>query len=235
MKRKLSLLSLLLLLASALIGYQYGGKHHGHDNAVVKGVSTNNLLAISWQNAFCQTHRNRRECRNVKPSHFTASHFTLHGLWPQPRSRVNCRGPKKVYLPKALYQELLHVMPAAKSGLHRHEWKKHGTCYGKSPEGYFRDAIGLLHEINDSPVRDLFARNIGKKVTIEQVRFAFDRAFGRGSGRKVKMLCNRGLVTELWINLKGKIEPGVSLAELMKKAPAARGGCRSGIVDAAGF
>lgn len=229
MQKKFSLISILLLLASLLAGYHY------HNQKPANRVSTDNLLAISWQNAFCQTHQNRRECRNVKPTSFSASHFTLHGLWPQPRSRANCKGVKKVYLPKKLYQTLLEVMPAARSGLHQHEWRKHGTCYGKDPEGYFRDAIGLLKQVNDSPVRDLFARNRGKWVTIEQVRFAFDKAFGKGSGRRVKMVCKKGLVTELWINLKGKIGPNTKLSDLLKKAPIAKGGCQKGKVDAVGF
>jgi ribonuclease T2 len=234
MKKKLSILSLLLLMAVTLAAFQLSDLYR-FKSKTTQHISTDNLLAISWQNAFCQTHQNRRECRNVKPSHFSASHFTLHGLWPQPRSKVNCRGPHKVYLPKQLYHELLEVMPAARSGLHKHEWKKHGTCYGTSPERYFRDAIYLVKEINNSPVRDLFARNIGKTVTIEQVRYAFDKAFGKGSGRKVKMVCNRGLITELWINLRGEIKEGVDLAKLLKKAPMAKGSCQKGKVDAAGF
>ena len=234
MKKKLSLFSLLLLLVVTLTGFQNGSKYHKQKQNVTQ-LSTNNLLAISWQNAFCQTHQNKRECRNVKPSHYSASHFALHGLWPQPRSKQNCRGTQKVFLPKPLYQELLHVMPAAKSGLHKHEWKKHGTCYGKNPEGYFSDSIHLINQINRSAVRDLFAKNIGRTLTKEQVRFAFDRAFGKGSGRKVKMVCNRGLITELWVNLKGKIDTNSDLSELLRKAPIAKGGCQKGKVDAAGF
>ncbi len=232
MKQKLSLFSILFLLATALYAFQFATKSK---ESYSTKLSTNNLLAISWQNAFCQTHQNRRECRNVKPSAYSASHFTLHGLWPQPRSKVNCKGTRKVYLPKPLYQELLKVMPAAKSGLHKHEWKKHGTCYGKDPEGYFKDSINLINQINRSAVRDLFAKNVGKTLTAEQVRFAFDRAFGKGTGRKVKMVCKKGLITELWINLKGKIDENTNISDLMKQAPIAKGGCRKGKVDAVGF
>ena len=234
MKKKLSILSLLLLLAGTLAAFQFSDFYHSKTQKSAH-VSTHNLLALSWQNAFCQTHQKRRECRNVKPSHFSASHFTLHGLWPQPRSKVNCKGPRKLYLPKKLYQELLTVMPAARSGLHKHEWKKHGTCYGTDPERYFRDAIYLTKVINNSPVRDLFAKNVGKTLNVEQVRFAFDRAFGKGSGRKIRMVCKNGLITELWINLKGEIKEGVDLSKLLKKAPMAKGGCQKGKVDAAGF
>ena len=224
---------MLLMLATALIAYQYGGKYQKQQT--VTQVSTNNLLAISWQNAYCQTHQNKRECRNVKPSHYSASHFTLHGLWPQPRSKVNCKGEHKVYLPKKLYRELLTVMPAAKSGLHKHEWRKHGTCYGKDQEGYFRDSIYLVKKINASPVRDLFAKNVGRILTLQQVRFSFDRAFGKGSGRRVKMVCKNGLITELWLNLKGEIAEGTDLGKLLKNAPIAKGGCQKGKVDAVGF
>ncbi len=224
---------LMLLLVMATGGAAYGyKKSHSFVHAE---VSTHNLLALSWQNAFCETHRRYRECRDVKPEEYSASHFTLHGLWPQPRNRVNCPGPRTFRISHALYRRLLHVMPAARSGLHRHEWIKHGRCYGKDPEGDFRDAIALTEQINASAVRDLFARHIGKRLTIEQVRLAFNRAFGPGAGRKVKMKCSRGMITELWINLKGRITPRTSLKELMKGAPAFTGSCRQGIVDAAGF
>lgn len=233
MRNRFWITTVLLLLLGAL--YAFGFMNPFASTKTDQKVSTKNLLAISWQNAFCETHRNKRECRNVKPSAYSASHFTLHGLWPQPRSRVNCKGVRNFRLPDKLYRQLLVVMPAAKSGLHRHEWKKHGTCYGKSPEAYFKDAISLLEQVNSSVVRELFARNVGKIVTIDQVRFAFDKAFGRGSGRKVKMVCDHGLITELWINLEGKIDRGVSLSELMKNAPSVHGGCKRGRVDAVGF
>ncbi len=229
---------LLIALALVLIsvgGFAYSNRGFKSEQKSFSKISTNNLLAISWQNAFCQTHQNKRECRNVKPSHFQASHFTLHGLWPQPRSKVNCRGPRKVRLDKDLYSELLEVMPAAKSGLQNHEWKKHGTCYGKKPEGYFRDAINLIKQINSSEVQKLFAKNIGKTLSLDQVRRAFDKTFGKGSGRKVKLNCKNGLITELWINLKGKIDNNTKLSNLLRGAKNAKGGCKRGKVDEVGF
>jgi len=137
MKQKLSLFSILFLLATALYAFQFATKSK---ESYSTKLSTNNLLAISWQNAFCQTHQNRRECRNVKPSAYSASHFTLHGLWPQPRSKVNCKGTRKVYLPKPLYQELLKVMPAAKSGLHNTSMSGKNTelVMGKIPKAILK-------------------------------------------------------------------------------------------------
>ncbi|OQX75096.1 MAG: hypothetical protein B6D59_00115 [Campylobacteraceae bacterium 4484_4] len=233
MKINRVLISIVLLLILGIFGYGYSFKKAPQS---VSAISTDNLLAISWQNAFCETHPKRRECRNVKPDHYSASHFTLHGLWPQPRHKINCpTKERKIYLEKSLYQRLLKVMPAAKSGLHRHEWKKHGSCYGKPAKAYFEDAISLTEQINTSAVRDLFARNSGKRVTLQQVRLAFNKAFGPGAGRRVKMICKDGLITELWIRLKGKITPDTSLSSLLKKAPVVTGGCQEGLVDAPGL
>ncbi len=238
MRKKFFTLLIAAMMSLSAYAYHYKASHGHHsskEQSFVHEVSTDNLLAISWQNAFCQTHRNKRECRNPKASDYHATHFTLHGLWPQPRSKTDCRGPRKVKLDNDLYQELLKAMPAAKSGLQNHEWKKHGTCYGKDQAGYFKDAIALLNQINRSKVADLFAKRIGKSVTIEQVSHAFDESFGKGSGRKVRMNCKKGLVTELWINLNGKITPQTPLDQLLKKAKRAKGGCKRGKVDGVGF
>ncbi len=198
-------------------------------------VSTDNLLAISWQNAFCQTHQKKRECKNVKNGAYTNTHFTLHGLWPQPRHKVNCKGSNKVWLDKLLYNELLKVMPAAKSGLHKHEWKKHGRCYGKSDDEYFKDSIALIKQINNSAVQKLFSKNISKLLTLKQIQMAFDKSYGKGAGRKVKMMCKSGLITELHINLEGEITTQSALKTLLKNAKNAKGGCRSGKVDKVGY
>ena len=231
---KKSLLIMIALLLT-LNGFTFSKKQEHHQQKTFAKVSTDNLLAISWQNAFCQTHQKKRECRNVKPSAYSASHFTLHGLWPQPRSKSNCRGSRKVRLEKKLYHELLEVMPAAKSGLQNHEWKKHGTCYGKKADDYFADSIALVKQINTSALRDLFVQNIGKTLSKKSIMMAFDKSYGKGSGRKVKMMCSKGFITELQINLRGEINPTTPLEKLLKNAKNAKGGCKRGKVDAVGF
>ncbi len=230
MYKKIMTIVISLLLSGGAFAYS---KYQSQ--ATASKVSTDNLLAISWQNAFCQTHQQKREWRNVKQNSYTATHFTLHGLWPQPRSKQNCQGKRKVYLEKSLYNELLNVMPAAKSGLQHHEWKKHGTCYGTSQDEYFRDSILLVKQFNNSAVQDLFAKNIGKTITKEQLMRAFDKSYGRGSGRKVKMMCTKGMISELQINLSGEIKENSKIADLLKGAKNAQGGCKKGRVDRVGF
>lgn len=215
---------------------------------------TQYILAVNWQPAFCELSPRKTECRNQKPNSFEASNFTLHGLWPQPRTNEYCDvSPGERYasqdgrwrdlpaldLSIALRRDLDEVMPGSQSGLDRHEWIKHGTCYGKNVRDYYADALDLMLALNTSPVAEFFADNIGKRITLAQIRAAFDDAFGTGAGERVRMSCaedgNRILITELTIGLTGPIEGPDSMSRLIAAASPTEGGCRSGQVDAVGL
>jgi ribonuclease T2 len=211
------------------------------------------VLAVSWQPAFCETRPDKPECRSQTEDRFDASHFALHGLWPQPRGNVYCgvAAPVRaideagawnrlpaIGLTEPTRTELERVMPGSRSFLHRHEWIKHGTCYGASPEGYYADSLRLMGELNASPVRDLLAAGIGRVVTAGAIRRQFDLAFGDGAGRRVEVSCRRvgarRLIVELKIHLAGQIVPESGLGALLAGAPETSPGCRSGIVDRVG-
>ena len=206
------------------------------------------LLALSWQNAFCEMHRNKAECKRSFFGAKTANRFTLHGLWPQPRDKVYCGVPKRLIrldkrgqwsrlpepnLSDATRRELHAVMPGVKSYLHRHEWIKHGTCYDGDAERYFTEAIRMTRQVNSSQLATLFQSRTGKYVTLEQVRFAVDRSFGKGSGKRVSLYCRKGMISEVWLHLYGK--RGDGLSAMLKRAKPARSRCRGGIVDAPGY
>lgn len=208
------------------------------------------LLAISWQPAFCQTHQSKNECVTQTKERYDADHFALHGLWPQPKGRYYCGVNNRLrkldkmkawdQLPKLDISEetfdmLIEVMPGVASHLQRHEWYKHGTCYGEPAETYFKDSITLINQINDSAVRDLFAGNIGNTLSASEIRVKFTEAFGDGAGSKVKIRCDSGMISELWINLKGEIGPGAQIRDLLKEAEPADSGCGGGKIDEAGF
>ena len=212
------------------------------------------VLAVNWQPAFCETSPRKPECRGQRDDSFEATNFTLHGLWPQPRSNEFCgvsdddrwasengdwRNLPEVRLSAGLRRELDQVMPGTASALERHEWIKHGTCYGSAQEEYFSDATDLLLALNASPVAELFAGNIGRKITLRQVRTAFDDAFGVGAGARVGMDCtmdgNRTIITELSLNLSGTINGPDDLAGLLAAARPVEGGCASGMVDPVGI
>ena len=51
------------------------------------------------------------------------------------------------------------TMPEAASFLQRHEWYKHGSCYGPLEE-YYTESLALMDQLNDSAIRSLFAANV---------------------------------------------------------------------------
>lgn len=215
---------------------------------------TQYILAVNWQPAFCELSPRKAECRNQRPNSFEATNFTLHGLWPQPRNNEYCnvsagdryasqdgrwRDLPLLDLPLALRRDLEQVMPGSQSGLDRHEWTRHGTCYGADARQYYADALDLMLALNTSEVAELFAGNIGKRITLTQIRSAFDNAFGPGAGERVRMTCeqdgNRTIITELTIGLTGDIDGPDSMSRLIAAASPTDGGCRSGQVDAVGL
>jgi ribonuclease T2 len=210
------------------------------------------LLALSWHNAFCETHRGRKECqRRLFPfgkKSNKENRFVLHGLWPQPKQRVYC-GVQRRYITADKYKQwhklpepelkqetkeaLRRVMPGVDSNLHRHEWIKHGTCYGTDAQIYFQDAIALTEEVRSSEVARFFQKYAGKRVSIEKVRHLFDKSFGAGAGRHVELRCNRGMITELWLHL-GSGE-NKELSSLLQNGKRVHSRCQRGIIDSAGY
>jgi len=212
-----------------------------------KKTSKQNLLALSWQNAFCQTHQYKKECKSMNANSFGAFEFVLHGLWPQPRSNAYCNVAKKqvgmdknkqwyrldkLNLDADTRTKLSKLMPGYASYLHRHEWVKHGTCYGTSADEYYDDSMALQTQVNESKVRQYFKENIGHTVYLKEIRKVFDKAFGAGAGEHVTMQCKKGLITELWLHL-GSGSSG--LKALFKGGERPRSRCVKGRIDAVGF
>lgn len=220
-----------------------------------KGSGIDAIFAISWQPAFCATKPGKTECRTQTAGRFDATHFTLHGLWPQPRSNAYCgvaqadiendKSGKWDRLPEVILddqtrQDLQRVMPGTQSDLERHEWIKHGTCYGEPMQTYFSQAIGLVAEVNGSPVQTLLASRIGQTVTADEIAAAFDAGFGQGAGSRIRVSCSTDpssgtrMIGEITIALAGHPDSGDSLKTLMLAAnPTADRGCPRGVVDAA--
>jgi ribonuclease T2 len=220
------------------------------------GVTRRYVLAISWQPAFCEIKPGKPECRSQQPDRFDGSHFSLHGLWPQPRSAQYCgvsaqdRGndTRKRWdrLPKPAIgaetaRQLQDVMPGVASKLDRHEYIKHGTCFPDNADAYFRTALSLIRQINDSPLRSLVAGRIGQTVTVEELQAAFEQRFGAGTRRALAVHCigdvdsRRTLVNELQINLRGALAESSKLEDVLDTAAGGNSNCDSGIIDPVGL
>lgn len=218
------------------------------------GGRTRFILAASWQPAFCQTNQRKAECASQTKDRYDATNFSLHGLWPMRKDycgvsddlRAADRDGSWSELPEVMLSQsaksaLDKAMPGTQSGLERHEWLKHGTCTGMSADAYFGTAVRLLDELNASAVRDLFAANIGRTLTAQQIKAAVDKSFGAGASDRVKMSCRRAgngrVISELTIGLSedATTDAQANLKDLIQGAGRTEFGCNEGIVDAAGF
>ncbi|WP_180901402.1 ribonuclease T2 family protein [Martelella soudanensis] len=214
--------------------------------------NTEALLAASWQPAFCESHSAKPECRDQTDDRFDASHFSLHGLWPMKRNYCGVDDATRkldqsgdwsslpaLDLEPETRTALQKVMPGSYSDLHRHEWYKHGTCSGMTPEGYFSRSIELLEDLNLSVVADLFAANIGRYLSESEIRSAFVAAFGNDADKRVKMKCaidgERRLISEITIGLSEAYAHEPALGPLIRQAGGTSFGCDGGIVDPAGL
>ncbi len=213
------------------------------------------ILAISWQPAFCEYRQNRPECASQVSTRYDASHFSLHGLWPGPRSRVYCGIPgptikldksgrwgklPELHLNSSLMSKLRQIMPGTRSFLQRHEWVKHGSCHENgSANGYYSDSLRLVNELNNSPVQQLFSDSLGKFLKVENIQATFNKAFGKGTGQRIRLKCRKDggrlLISELTIGLYGEFDEHSSLSKLILAANPTDSGCKGGIVDRAGI
>ncbi|MBN2722313.1 MAG: hypothetical protein JXQ77_05790, partial [Campylobacterales bacterium] len=170
--------------------------------AIKNKAASQFILSLSWHDAFCETHRNKKECQRGLFGNKDHG-FVLHGLWPQPKNRAYCGVDKKIVgmdrnrqwsrlpelsLSQKTKQGLYDVMPAAVSGLAKHEWIKHGTCSGMSMDEYFTRSVNYTKQFNSSALAAYINANRGKRVILKDIKKLADRSFGAGSGEKIEMV-----------------------------------------------
>ena len=97
------------------------------------------LLALSWSPDYCATNDNPdpQQCSIGKKLG-----FVLHGLWPQ-YERGYPSDCSNVRLPASVKAKFPGLYPS--QTLYDHEWEKHGTCSGLTPEEY----LGLSKQLKD--------------------------------------------------------------------------------------
>ena len=196
-------------------------------SSMLFAVSNENILALSWENTYCKFHPSKKECQ--RRSVYSAENFTIHGLWP--KNRKYCHSKYKFHISNILKQTLIKYMPGAAFGLAKHEWKKHGTCFGTDSETYFITAVKLTQQFNETNFLTYFHSHLGQYVSLARLRFIFAGTFGKKNRRKFQLICHKGYIEEIRVNLKGNpIKEG--LYELMDKAKPMLGvkQCQGGII-----
>jgi ribonuclease T2 len=168
------------------------------------------VLALSWSPGFCDTGgagKAYAQCANG--AHLG---FVVHGLWPQYRHGFaeDCGGiasPSRFALEtvKGLYPDL---------GLARYEWRKHGTCSGKSPSDYFADVRKARTAIAiPPPFAD--ARKIETWTPLDIER-AFIAANPRLRPGMLAVECSRGELAEVRICFSKDLRDFVACPEVAR-------------------
>jgi ribonuclease T2 len=220
--------------------------------------SVENLLALSWEPAFCEMRAGMAECDLLNAGRMPMAEIQLsvHGLWPQPEGKSHCGVPDEliaideagswedlpaVEIGDATQLALERFMPGTMSYLHRHQWIKHGTCFqGKGgAEEYFEDTLRVTGVINQSEVAGFLATSLGEEIRTSEIRARFDTAFGPGAGERVEFACAddgaRRLLQEIRVHLSGRISADASVADLILAAGPVSIGCNKAIIDIFGL
>ncbi len=217
-------------------GGESGGGGGGPGNTCrTPGLHDSYVLALSWQPAFCETHRDKPECRIDDEKAYQARNFTLHGLWPnktscgthygycgevQDKPAEFCDYPMLPLFTETR-QNLEQVMPSAAAGscLQRHEWYKHGTCQTAwSIDEYYDVAIELTRQFNESGIAYFISRNIGTTVTEAEFINKVDCAHGEGAHKRIELKCQGGNLVDVYVSLPNMINESAGLDELMRQA-----------------
>lgn len=105
-------------------------------------------LVLSWSPTHCAAQPSKKKDPQCSPKVGKRPYaFILHGLWPQYTRGYpeRCWTRFKPYVPRRVINGMLDIMPS--TGLIIHEYKKHGTCSGLKPEGYFSLSRRIFNRI----------------------------------------------------------------------------------------
>lgn len=130
-------LTIILAISSANAQRNTYKNNKYRDRAHVAGKFDYYALVMSWSPTHCATRRNKGYDQQCNPRDGRRYSFVLHGLWPQYNRGFpgNCRIGKRPFVPNSVIDQMQDIMPSRRLTIH--EYKKHGTCSGLSPAGYY--------------------------------------------------------------------------------------------------
>lgn len=174
------------------------------------------VLALSWSPGFCELDgdaKGREQCAAG-----SGLGFVVHGLWPQnDRGYPSDCGPAGRSPSRIAMNEAGGVFPS--EALARHEWRKHGTCSGKSPSDYFADVKRARQAIVIPP--QLAKPDSEQKWTPLDLERAFVAANPGLRADMMSVSCKRNLLQEVRICFTRDLRGFQSCPEVN------RAGCRA--------
>jgi len=159
------------------------------------------VLSLSWSPSYCDSAGNRADpsqCRSQKPLGFIA-----HGLWPQYErgfpSECAYNAPR---VSDRTIREIHDVIPSR--GLVIHQWRKHGTCSGLSPEQYFVLIRKAYEKIKIPPMFSETTR--WQSVAPPEIENAFRVSNPGLQGDMISVTCDRKNLREVRICMTKDLE-----------------------------
>ncbi|MFZ4121912.1 MAG: ribonuclease T2 family protein [Caulobacterales bacterium] len=154
------------------------------------------LLALSWSPSFCaqdgMSERETLQCGGARPYA-----FVVHGLWPQNERGwpEACATDQPADASDAIVEQMLDLMPSP--GLIQHEWDKHGTCSGLSPEAYFNETRSFRQKVRIPAAYTQLERPL--QVSASALEDAFVQANRGLTADAINVTCSRGRLREVRI------------------------------------
>jgi ribonuclease T2 len=186
------------------------------------------VLSLSWSPTYCMLKARGdggMQCRDANHA------FVVHGLWPQyERGYPQDCGREFDRLPARLVNSMLDLMPAP--GLIQHQWRKHGTCSGLSPQAYF-DIVRRVATSIKMP-EGLARTRQDQELSADEVMKAFSSANPGLTRDMMSVTCTQGHLEEVRICMSRTLQPrrcpqtgNASCRSGPVTIPAARSGYRS--------
>ena len=173
------------------------------------------VLSLSWSSGFCAT--NERGSKGQCDIGANLG-FVVHGLWPQyERGFPSDCDPSSRPPTRTALDAARGLFPD--EGLARYEWRKHGTCSGKSATDYFGDVRSAREKV--SIPKEFENLRSEERVAPLDVTRAFEEANPRLRPGMMAVGCTRGTLQEVRICMSKDLRDFRPCPEV------ARNSCRS--------
>lgn len=186
----------LALCAVLTLGVGIASAQPREDRGAPMGSFDFYVLSLSWSATWCAITGNQRGSSQCESGRNPG--FVVHGLWPQyERGYPAFCTPDGRNPSRAAFDRALTVLPEI--GLARHQWRKHGTCSGLSPDAYFAATAEARAKVKIPAA--LASPRDNPRFTVLDVERAFAEANPGLRPDMMAVTCDRGMMEEVRICL----------------------------------
>jgi ribonuclease T2 len=153
------------------------------------------VLSLSWSPSHCERNGKRDTIQCVQNRY---PGFVVHGLWPQREAGWPEFCSTNIdRVPAQVIDSMLDIMPSPTLILH--QWRKHGSCSGLSPQDYFTLTRQAFERVK---IPTIF-RSPPRRLAIDPMRIEeqFEATNANLKGSMIQATCQQGNVQEVRVCL----------------------------------